>query len=260
MTVVRIEDVVVRRGSRRILEGVSLTVNPGERVALVGPNGSGKTTLLRAILGLLPLGRGRVLLDGVPVESLSPLQRAAKLGWLPQRAPADEAITVLDFVSSARYRFRESVSAARESALAALSRIGAAGWSERLVTELSGGAQQRVALAALLAQQSEVLLADEPANHLDPAQQVVVWSLLGELAAAATMIVVTHDVNWVHWLGEASATRVVGLQRGRLMFDLCANSPELSDRLSELYGIPLDVFEAKGRRVFIPSGPPRSDA
>ncbi len=252
MTVLRVQQVVVHRGSQRVLDGISLTVSPGERVALVGPNGSGKTTLLRAILGLLPLSAGEISLGGLAVARLSPLQRAALIAWLPQQALADEAITTLEFVLAARYRFREPASVARQAALNALARIGAQDWAERKVTQLSGGEQQRVALAALLAQESGVLLADEPANHLDPAQQVVVWSLLGQIAASSTMIVVTHDANWVRWLGDLAATRIVGLKQGTLLFDVMADDPRLGEHLSELYGIEMNVFEANGQRVFIP--------
>jgi iron complex transport system ATP-binding protein len=252
MSAIHIEQVVVKRGSQRVLDEVNLTVNTGDRIALVGPNGSGKTTLLRVMLGLLPVTAGRVLLGGLQASRLSPLERARRLAWLPQQALAEEDITALDFVMAARFRFRESRSAAREAAQRALIRIGAADWADRLVTRLSGGEQQRVALAALLAQQSEVLLADEPANHLDPAQQVVVWSLLGQIAASGTMVVVTHDINWVHWLGELAATRVVGLKQGKLLFDVPADDAQLPERLSELYEIQVDVFEAHGRRVLIP--------
>jgi iron complex transport system ATP-binding protein len=121
------------------------------------------------------------------------------------------------------------------------------------VTQLSGGEQQRIALAALLAQESQTLLADEPANHLDPAQQVVVWRLLGRIAASGTMIVVTHDINWVPWLGDLAATRVVALKQGQLMFDLKADDALLPARLSELYGIEMFALEANGQRVIVPT-------
>lgn len=255
MTVISIERAVVYRGGQRVLNDVSLQVERGDRIALIGPNGSGKTTLLRTILGLVPLDEGRILLNGEPVARLASLDRAARVAWLPQQALADEAITTLEFVSAARYRFTESRQSASEAALRALKCIDAEAWAPRLVTQLSGGEQQRIALAALLAQESQTLLADEPANHLDPAQQVVVWKLLGRIAASGTMVVVTHDINWVPWLGDLAATRVVALKEGRLLFEVKANDPMLPARLSELYGIEMCALEANGYRVIVPTQP-----
>ncbi len=255
MTAISVEDITVQSGTQRILEGISLRIERGDRVALIGPNGAGKTTLLRAILGLVPLRAGRILLDGRANHALSPLERAAQIAWLPQQALADEAITTLEYVLAARFRFRESKQAAREAALRALACVGAQSWASRLVTQLSGGEQQRVALAALLAQESRILLADEPANHLDPAQQVAVWGLLGQFAASGTMIVVTHDINWVAWLGAPSGTRVVALKQGRLAFDVMAHDVSLPDRLRQLYGIPMRTHGDSEHRVIIPVGP-----
>jgi iron complex transport system ATP-binding protein len=255
MTVISIEHVAINRGGQCILNDVSLRVERGDRIALIGPNGSGKTTLLRAILGLIPLTQGRILLDGEPVARLPSIDRAARVAWLPQQALADEAITTLEFVLAARYRFSEPRLLAMVAALRALKCIDAEAWASRLVTQLSGGEQQRIALAALLAQESQTLLADEPANHLDPAQQVVVWKLLGRIAASGTMIVVTHDINWVPWLGELAATRVVALKQGQLLFDVKADDALLPARLGELYGIEMLALEANGQRVIVPTKP-----
>jgi len=253
MTVISIEHAGINRGGQCVLNDVSLRVERGDRIALLGPNGSGKTTLLRAILGLVPLARGRILLDGEPLARLAAIERAARVAWLPQQALADEAITTLEFVLAARYRLTEPRPVAKEAALHALKCIDAEAWASRVVTQLSGGEQQRIALAALLAQESQTLLADEPANHLDPAQQVVVWRLLGQIAASSTMIVVTHDINWVPWLGDLAATRVVALKQGQLMFDVKADDALLPARLSELYGIEMLALEANGQRVIVPT-------
>jgi iron complex transport system ATP-binding protein len=255
VTAISIEDVAVQSRSQRVLEGISIRIGCGDRVVLVGPNGAGKTTLLRAILGLQTLSAGRILIDGQTTHALSPQERAAKLAWLPQQALADEPITTLEYVAAARFRFHESSRSAREAALRALGRVDAEPWAPRLVTQLSGGEQQRVALAALLAQQSQIVLADEPANHLDPAQQAAIWGLLGQFAASGTMIVVTHDVNWVAWLGPLAGTRIVALKQGRVAFDLMANDALLTDRLSELYGIRMRAHGDSRDRVIIAAGP-----
>ncbi len=253
MTELDVNHLTVLRGSRRVLDDVSLKVSSRERVAIIGPNGAGKTTLLRAILGLLAAESGRVLLDLVSTWQLSPMQRAAMVAWLPQQALAHEPITALDFVQAARYRFRESEQATRDASLLVLKRVGADQWAHRLITRLSGGEQQRVALAALFAQEAALLLADEPANHLDPAQQVDAWRLLAAAARTCAVVVITHDINLVPLLGDASQTRIVALNRGRLEFDVPASDPLLPERLGRLYGIGMQAFGQAGRRVIVPA-------
>ncbi len=253
MTQLDIEHLTMSRGACRVLIDVSLKVSGRERVAIIGPNGAGKTTLLRAILGLLPAESGRVMLDSVSTWRLSPMQRAARVAWLPQQALAQEPITALDFVRAARYRFREADRAARDASLAALKRVGADQWAHRLITRLSGGEQQRVALAALFAQEATLLLADEPANHLDPAQQVAAWRLLAEASGNCAVVVITHDVNLVPLLGDASQTRIVALNHGRVQFDVPACDPSLPERLCGLYGIGMQTFGEAGRRVIVPA-------
>ena len=237
-----------------MLDEISLRVRDRERVAVIGPNGAGKTTLMRAILGLLPMEEGEILLDGVSTQKLSPMERAAKVAWLPQQALVEEPITAVEFVQAARFRFQEANRVARDAAFRALQSVGAAQWANSLITRLSGGEQQRVALAALFAQEATLLLADEPANHLDPAQQACAWRLLGQAATFGTIMVITHDVNLVPLLGELSRTRVVALNRGRIVFDVMANDSSLTERLCELYGIEVQVYGQSGHRVIVPKG------
>lgn len=236
-----------------MLDEVSLKIGERDRVAIIGPNGAGKTTLMRAILGIIPPQSGEILLDSVSTWQLSALERAAKVAWLPQQALAEEAITALEFVQVARFRFRESQRAGRDASLSALARVGAEQWAHRLVTRLSGGEQQRVALAALFAQEAGLLLADEPANHLDPAQQVSAWKLLAAAASSGAVIVITHDVNLVPLLGDGSRTRVVALDRGRIEFDVPANDWSLPERLCQLYGIDMRAYGSPGHRVIVPA-------
>ncbi len=253
MTELIVERLTVSRGTRRVLDEVSLKVGERDRVAIIGPNGAGKTTLMRAILGILPAQSGEILLDSASTWQLPALERAAKVAWLPQQALAEEPITALEFVQAARFRFRESQRVARDASLLALARVGAEQWASRLVTRLSGGEQQRVALAALFAQEAGLLLADEPANHLDPAQQVSAWKLLAAATSNSAVIVITHDVNLVPLLGDGSRTRVVALDRGRIEFDVSANDSSLPERLCKLYGIDMLAYGSPGHRVIVPA-------
>jgi iron complex transport system ATP-binding protein len=259
VTKLRLRAVSVRAGARTLLDGASLELDAGEFVALVGPNGAGKTTLLRAALGLRSASSGSVLVGDTPLGSLSLRERAAALAWLPQAAAPPEAIGVRDTVMAARYRFRETTAVARDAALRVLERVGLAARAGSLLTELSGGERQRVAIAALLAQEARFLLLDEPANHLDPAQQGETYALLGSLRASGVGILcVTHDVNLLNHVGDAQ--RVVGLATGQVRFELSHAAPELPARLSELFGLTMLSLPVGSARLIVPAPPGGSGA
>jgi len=250
-----LRDVDVRIASRALLTSVSLSLEPGEFLALVGPNGAGKTTLLRAGLGLVRCSRGNVRVGGAPVESLAPRARAALLGWLPQQALASEALSALETVAAARYRFDETRAKSEEAARRCLARLGVGGLAGDSVTRLSGGERQRVALAALIAQEARLYLLDEPANHLDPAQQAETYALLGALVReGAGILCVTHDVNLLAHVG--GRPRVTGLSNGKLCFETGYDAGDLPERLAELFGVPMDAVELGGRRIIVPNPKP----
>ena len=189
----------VELGRRSILRDVSLNLGPGDLHILIGPNGAGKTTLLRAALGIAPVRGGAIRLDGRPVGSWSGRERAARIGWLPQHEGVQEEVRVLDLVCAARFRFSEARSHSERRALAALSRVDASEFADRRFLQLSGGEQRRVAFAALLAQEAPLLLLDEPANHLDPAQQIEIYRLIGRLRLEGYGILcITHDLNLIN--------------------------------------------------------------
>jgi iron complex transport system ATP-binding protein len=253
MSELQFVDLSVRVRALALLDRVTLRVGKGELIALIGPNGAGKTTLLKTALGLRVPSSGSVTLAGVPVAALDARKRAALIGWLPQHVRAEEPVTGLQSVAAARYRFRESHARSVRAAERSLSRVGASQYAERRVTELSGGERQRVAFACLLAQEAEILLFDEPGNHLDPAQQLDVYRLLGELwREGRTILCINHDVNLLHQVGDAGRVRVVGLRAGRLELDAPFVAPELPARLGDLFGVELDSLESAGRRFFVP--------
>jgi iron complex transport system ATP-binding protein len=244
-------EVTVRAGKRTLLDGVSLTLEPGELLALLGPNGAGKTTLLRAALGLAPVASGTITVSGVSARTLSSRARAHELAWLPQEPLRAEPLPALEAVTAARYRFAESAAASRRAGEKALERVGLADRSAALLSELSGGERQRVAIAALLAQEARVLLLDEPANHLDPAQQADTYALIGGLAQAGTTVLcVTHDVNLLAHL--AGSPRVLGLKAGKTLVDARYGEPDLATELALLFDVPMRSVDAGGRRFILP--------
>jgi iron complex transport system ATP-binding protein len=250
----RLSRVSIELGGKRLLDHVSLTLKRGELLALLGPNGSGKTTLLRAALGLLPLADGRIELAGRPLSTIPPRTRAGFIGWLPQHAEASEPFSVEDAVASARFRFDESLPRSRAAARTALARVGLGEFAAARITRLSGGERQRAALAALLAQEPELALLDEPGNHLDPAQQIEIYRLLGALwREGFGLLLVTHDVNLLAHLGAPERVRVLGLKQGRVAFECRYADPSLSTRLSELFGLGFIELTHGEQRVLVPS-------
>jgi iron complex transport system ATP-binding protein len=245
--------VSVKVRDRTLLDAVNLGVRDNDFVALVGPNGAGKTTLLKCALALRVPTSGSVCLQGEPVHALDARARAAKLAWLPQHIRAEEPLSALDTVAAARFRFRESPAQSRLAAERALRRVGALEYERRAVSELSGGERQRVAFACLLAQEASTLLFDEPANHLDPAQQLEVYGLLGELwREGRTIVCINHDVNLLNHLGEPERVRVVGLRAGRLAFEARLSEPDLPARLGALFGVEMDSVRGAEQRYILP--------
>jgi iron complex transport system ATP-binding protein len=250
----QLEQVSVTRRGRPLLDRVSVTLAPGELLALLGPNGAGKTTLLRVALGLLRPESGRVLLGEAELLDLPTRERAARVAWLPQHSSTSaDDLTAVDVVATARYRFDESFAHSEREARQALERVGVAAVADRPISTLSGGERQRVSLAGLLAQDTPVLLVDEPANHLDPAQQIDVYKLLGELwREGRSVVCVTHDVNLLRHLGDAARVRVAGVARGKLAFETRFDGPDLPQQLSRLFGVHMHELVLEGARVLLP--------
>jgi iron complex transport system ATP-binding protein len=243
----------VVRGGAKVLRGVDLDVAPGGLCVVVGPNGAGKSTLLGALLGWIPIAGGEVRLDGDAPSVLGSRERARRVAWLPQQAAVREALPVVEVVAAARYRLDEPVSVRLAAARAALDEVGAGALAERSALAVSGGEAQRVALAALIAQQAGAWLLDEPANHLDPAvQHEVITLLLGAWRAGRTLLLVVHDLDLVAARVEHPAeVEVLGLRDGAEAFRCSLADPELPGRLSALYGVRVHGVEVDGRRRLV---------
>jgi glutamate transport system ATP-binding protein len=216
--VVRVDDLVLRRGARTVLDGLSLPVRRGEIVAVMGASGSGKTTLLRMIAGLEPFDRGSVVVDGValaagpaPVSVLRALR--SKVGMVFQFHCLFEHMSAIDNVCLAPVHVQGVGAAqARSAGLDLLRQLGVEHRASALPRELSGGEAQRVAIARALATRPPVLLMDEPTASLDPARRSELAAIVRELVdGGRTLIVATHDEQFA----GAAATRIVRLSDGR---------------------------------------------
>jgi len=231
-----------------VLQGVSLSVRAGEMLALFGPNGAGKSTLLRILGGLLVPQRGEVRVLGQAVGALASTERARAIARMPQGLDAWPDMRVGDLIWSGRYCHQPKRSwrnaflptqVTRADAQAvehAMQATDTFSWRERSVRELSGGERERVLLARALAQDSPVLLADEPTRSLDPGHQLEAFGLLREQAQAGrAVLVVTHDWN----LASQFADRLVCLAQGRVVAEGTPGEVLRAKVLEPIYGAHL---------------------
>jgi len=244
MVILQVENLSVRYQQRAAVSDVTFGLRRGEVLALVGPNGSGKSTLVRAISGALSPFSGRVLLAGQDVQRLRPAQRARQMAVVPQNALIPPAFTALETVLFGRtpyLNFLGQLSASDEQiARDSLARVEALTLAERRMGELSGGEQQRVLLARALAQQTPILLLDEPTTHLDLKHQVNLLTLTRGLARrdGLAVLIVLHDLN----LAAQYADRIALLDEGRLLALGAPTSVLTSEMLSAVYDVPLSVL------------------
>jgi iron complex transport system ATP-binding protein len=184
-----------------VIQNLDLAIPAGQITALVGPNGCGKSTLLRGLARLLKPGAGAVYLDGESLFKLSTSSVAKRLGILPQGPVAPEGLTVRDLVAQGRYPYQNWLQqwSKKDELLVetALATTGMTGLANRALDTLSGGQRQRAWLAMALAQDTEILLLDEPTTFLDLAHQIEVLDLLYELnqSQGRTIVMVLHDLN-----------------------------------------------------------------
>ena len=237
----------VSYGAHRIVHGVDVDLLPGGVTALIGPNGSGKTTLLRGMCRLAQ-SEGEVSLDDVDIACLSPRSFAQRVTVLAQQRPTPTGLTVAEVVELGRHphrgRFRRADPGGAEAVERALVLCGLEELQHRPVTEISGGQLQRVWLATCLAQQTDVLLLDEPTTFLDMKHQMSLLDLIRDLSDVhgLTVGVVLHDLEQAADIAD----HVVLLQEGEV---LAAGAPArvmTSQRLSEVYGVPIDVAPMPG--------------
>lgn len=239
-----------------VLEGISFRLRKGEIVALLGPNGSGKSTLLRTITKTLPVIVGAVHVDGQNLDGLTFQELSRRLAYVPQQESHVFAFTVREVVLMGRLPHSDSLFETREDHLAAARAMRDADCyhlADRAVTELSGGEAQRVLIARALAQDTSLLLLDEPTSHLDVSHQLAIGDLLRGLATKGYgILVAVHDLNWA----ATFAHRGLLLDRSRLVLDAPMDEILESPRLEETYGVTFQrVRDATGAVHVFPSAP-----
>ncbi|NGM48233.1 amino acid ABC transporter ATP-binding protein [Caulobacter sp. 602-2] len=217
MSAIQARDLSKRFGDTAVLNGVDLTVAPGEVVAVIGPSGSGKSTLLRCLAGLEALNGGTLSIAGVEAGGKVPLARALKgrVGFVFQNFNLFPHKTAIENVAEAPVVVRgEPPAKARERALELLTKVGLAHRADAYPGALSGGQQQRCAIARALAMDPEVILFDEPTSALDPELVGEVLAVIGDLAAEKrTMVIVTHQMDFAREVAD----RTIFMDEGRIL-------------------------------------------
>ena len=252
MSLISAHNLSIHIGQAHVCQELDLSINKGENWAILGVNGSGKTTLLHTLAGLFPEYSGAVKLKQTSIQQLSRQYIAQHLGLLLQQQEDHFPGTVMESVLIGRHPhikpWQWESEHDFELAQDALNKVGLEDFSNRSILSLSGGERQRVALATLLAQQTEVLLLDEPVNHLDIHQQHEVMKILTHASNTKANIFVLHDVN----LATRYCDHVLLLfGNGKTIQGKCADVLA-ENNLTELYQYPIEEILHKEQRWFIP--------
>ena len=226
-----------------LFDRISMDVQQGAVTTILGPNGSGKTTLLKCIAGFCKAQSGDIVIDNQPLLQLSAIERARLVSYMPQNHHAIFPYRVLDIVLMGRSCHLPLFSAPRrqdnEIAIAALETVGITELSQRIYSRLSGGERQLVLIARSLAQQSPVMLMDEPISHLDYKNQITVLRLIRTILSEhqLTILITLHDPN----MAAAFSDEIVLFKSGRILKQGKIAETITSDTLTELYDIEITV-------------------
>jgi iron complex transport system ATP-binding protein len=239
------DDLCLAYDDRVVADGLSVEIPDGSFTVIVGPNACGKSTLLRALSRMLRPKAGTVYLDGQAISSQPSKQVARTLGLLPQSPIAPDAITVSDLVARGRYPhqglLRQWSPDDARAVAEALAATATTELADRAVDELSGGQRQRVWLAMALAQETPILLLDEPTTFLDIAHQIEVLDLCADLREERghTMVAVLHDLNHAC----RYATHLIAMRAGRIVAAGAPSDIVAAARVEAVFGLPCQVIE-----------------
>jgi iron complex transport system ATP-binding protein len=247
MTHLTLTALSVMRGTRTVVSDASLTIGAGEVVGLIGPNGAGKTTLMRAALGLLPhTGQSSL-------AQMAPGARAKHAAWLPQAREIAWPMAVETLVTLGRVPHlsagQRPTADDRAAVARALERMGLESFKSRPATELSGGEQARVLIARALAQQTALILADEPVAGLDPGHQIGTMQAFRALSETGTSTLVSlHDLG----LAARHCTRLILMDDGKITADGAPDTVLTPANLAKTFGITAHVNQSADGLIFQP--------
>lgn len=234
----RVEAATIGYDKRVISEGLTLSIPDESFTVIVGPNACGKSTLLRGLSRLLKPTTGGVVLDGVDIHSLKAKEVARRIGLLPQSSIAPDGITVADLVARGRYPYqkliRQWTEADEQAVSTAMAATSVTALSGRVVDELSGGQRQRVWVAMALAQETGILLLDEPTTFLDITHQIELMELFTDLNHnGRTLVAVLHDLNQA----ARYATHLIAMRNGDIVDQGAPHEIVTVELVEEVFGL-----------------------
>lgn len=249
--IVALYGATLKLGKRTLWKKLDLKIKPGEFIAVLGPNGAGKSSLLKTLVGVYTLGRGEVSVLGT-----SPAEARQDVGYIPQQKAFDRDVPISGRdlvklgVNGTRWFVRATTGVENKRIQNAIAEVGASAYAYKPLGQLSGGEQQRLRIAQALVNNPRVILCDEPLLSLDLASQTSVANLLNERRKkGAAIVFVTHEINPI----LPYVDRVLYIVGGKWAI----GKPEevlTSQRLSELYGVPVEVLHVHGRIIVVSAG------
>ncbi len=254
MPELRAKALTIAYGAHVVLQEVDLVARGGEAIAMVGPNGAGKTTLLRGLSRIVAPRTGAVTLDGRDLRTLSRGSIARRIAVVPQVSETMFPFTLREIVALGRTARLSRLGTAHACDAAAIQRAlaltGLLALADSRIDRVSGGERQRAVLAMALAQETDVLLLDEPTTHLDPSHQRAILAHVRELAVRAGMLVIAvlHDLT----LASAFASRVLVIHGGRIARDGPPGEALDGATVAEVFGPGLEVMRDADRVLVVP--------
>lgn len=250
-----LENVTIGYGSDPVVFDVSLEIKPANLTVLIGPNGCGKSTLLKAMARILPLETGQITLDRKPLHKIPTREVARRLAMLPQGPIAPEGLTVRELVAQGRFPHQTLLkqwSVADSQAVAsAMAATNIEEFADRAISSLSGGQRQRCWIAMVLAQETPIILLDEPTTFLDLKVQVDVMKLLRQIASQGrSLIVVLHELN----IASAFADQLIMMREGRIIARGTPHEIMIPERLAEVFDLDAQIIPdpETGRPICVP--------
>lgn len=245
-------------GKKTIAENLSVTIPDGHFTAIIGPNGCGKSTLLRTLSRLMTPSEGHVYLDGEQIQRYASKEVARRIGLLAQNATTPGDITVQELVARGRYPHQPLFTRWREEDERAVSRAmqatGVTNLASQSVDTLSGGQRQRVWIAMVLAQETAIMLLDEPTTWLDISHQIDLLELLGELnrEQGYTLAAVLHDLNQAC----RYATHLIALKEGKIVAEGAPQKIVTAELIENVYGLKCMIVDdpVAGTPLVVPLG------
>jgi iron complex transport system ATP-binding protein len=254
VTALRVENLSVTLKGREVVRDVSFSIGAGELVSIIGPNGAGKSTLLKSLVGLSP-NKGTVTYGTKELGEIASHDRATLVSYLPQDREVAWPISAAKLVALGRTPYLAPMAGLTEHDHSiierALQQADAAEFRDRVVSELSGGERARVLIARALAQETPVLIADEPTAGLDPAHQISLMEVFtGLVRGGRTIVVALHEIA----LAARWCSRIILLDHGRLVADGTPKAVLTSELFERAYGIRLYIAESSDGLVIQPIG------